>query len=824
MSQQLANDLKVILDFAREEAVRLGSWSVTPDHLFLGIIRHKGCEACRVLADCGAVLSEIKSSIEMLVGRSESIPFSKSSEIGISESVKRIYADTFGQFVPEGNQPGSLQLLAAVISSPEGVVGDILQDAGISLRDILERGKHEDDRIRDFSASYDPADSDTVPEGRGSDGHTTSAGQKGGAASQLELYGRDITRAAAEGRLDAVIGRDDEIARIAQILCRRKKNNPVLIGESGSGKSAIVEGLAQRIASKRISRVLYDKRIVSLDLGAVVAGTKYRGQFEERIRAILQEVRNDPDVILFIDEMHTLVGAGGTPGSLDAANLLKPALARGEIRCIGATTFDEYREFIEKDAALERRFQKVVVEPTDFDRTLEILKGIRPSYEAFHHVIYDDDALAACITLSSRYITDRCLPDKAIDLLDEAGAGAHLECLPQDAESVRLAGELEPLRRLKREAALRGDFAAAASLRAKERETESQVRDNDSSVASSDAVRVTGEHIARAVSTMTGIPVFKIAESEGDRLMRMGESLRKVIIGQDVAVDNVVRAIRRNRAGIKDPNKPVGTFLFLGPTGVGKTQLAKRLAEFMFGSQDDIIRVDMSEFGEKFAVSRLIGAPPGYVGYQEGGQLSERVRRKPYSVVLLDEVEKAHPDIFNLLLQVLDEGRLTDSAGRRIDFRNTIIILTSNVGSREVREFGSGIGFATGGRDIDHNHKILIDKALGKVFPPEFLNRLDERIYFNSLRREDICRIIDIEISALRKRLSDMGLELVVADAAKNFIADLGYDPQFGARPLKRAIQRYVEDPVSEALLSRRVSAGKVEVMVASSGDATVVA
>lgn len=823
MSRQLSNDLKVILDFAREEAVRLGSWSVTPDHLFLGIIRHRGCEACKALIDCGAVLPEIKSSIEMLVGRSESIPFSKSSEIGISESVKRIYADAFGQFVPEGRQPGSLQLLAAVISSPEGVTGDILQDAGISLGDVLQHGSADDDAGR-FSAGLDSYSENEPSAGRKADSHEGQQ-QASGRKSQLELYGRDITRAAAEGRLDCVVGRDAEILRLAQVLCRRKKNNPVLIGESGSGKSAIVEGLAQRISSRRISSALYGKRIVSLDLGALVAGTKYRGQFEERMKAILDEVRRDPDVILFIDEMHTLVGAGGAPGSLDAANLLKPALARGEIRCIGATTFDEYRETIEKDAALERRFQKIVVEPTGFDRTLEILKGIRPAYEAFHGVRYDDAALAACISLSSRYITDRCLPDKAIDVMDEAGSRARLECSPQDAESIRLADELEPLRRLKREAALRGDFAAAASLRVRERGAEAEVRKNDAvSKVSSDAVTVTSEHIAAAVSTITGIPVSRIAESEGDRLMRMGDSLRSVIVGQDAAVDEVVRAIRRNRSGVNDPGKPVGSFLFLGPTGVGKTQLAKRLAEFLFGSQDDIIRIDMSEYGEKYSISRLIGAPPGYVGYQDGGQLTERVRRKPYSLVLLDEVEKAHPDVFNLLLQVLDEGRLTDSAGRRVDFRNCVIILTSNVGSREIREFGSGIGFDAGTRDSGRNHRMLIDKALGKVFPPEFLNRLDGRIYFNSLRRDDICRIIGIEISSLKKRLSEMGIDLCVDDNALNFIAEAGYDPQYGARPLKRAVQRYVEDPVSDAILSRRISSGKVVVTLCPEGDGTVVA
>lgn len=816
MSQQQSNDLKVILNYAREEAVRLGSWSIGTDHLFLGLLRHRECEACRILVACGAVIQEIKSSIEMLIARQEVIPFDKSSDITVSEAVKRVYSEAFGKLTPDGAVPGSVQLLLAIMSTPDGVAGDILLDAGISAADVTSKMDDADFDVQAASVPSSPEDKSPASADVKADGRKT----------QLEQYGRDITKAAAEGRLDPVIGRDAEIARLAQILCRRKKNNPVLIGESGSGKSSIVEGLAQRIATKRISRTLYDKRIISLDLGSLVAGTKYRGQFEERVKAILQELRNDPDIILFIDEMHTLVGAGGAPGSLDAANLLKPALARGELRCIGATTFDEYREIIEKDAALERRFQKISVEATDFDRTLEILEGIKPSYEAFHEVIYDQEALRACISLSTRYITDRCLPDKAIDLMDEAGAAAHLECSPQDSAAIELAASLEPVRRLKREAALRGDFASAARLRAQEREKTEEARELEAaaSQSSTSAVKVTYDHIAKAVSTITGIPVCRIEESEGQRLMRMGDALRRVIIGQDEAVDNVVRSIRRSRAGIKDPGRPVGTFLFLGPTGVGKTQLAKRLAEYLFGSQDDLIRIDMSEYGEKFAVSRLIGAPPGYVGYQEGGQLSEQVRRRPYSVVLLDEIEKAHPDIFNLLLQVLDEGRLTDSAGRRVDFRNTVIILTSNAGSRELKDFGDGIGFATDGRDCARKHKAMIDKAVSRIFPPEFLNRLDEQIYFHSLRKEDICRIIEIEIESLRRRLAEMDIDLRVDDAARDFIAEQGYDPQFGARPLRRAIQRFIEDPVSEAVLGGQLTAGTVVIKLSESGDSTEVA
>ncbi|MBO4571472.1 MAG: ATP-dependent Clp protease ATP-binding subunit [Bacteroidales bacterium] len=818
MSEQLSNDLKIILDYAREEAIRLGSWSVSPDHLMLGIFRYRECEAVTILTECGAVIPEIKDNIEALIARGTSIPYDKASEVIISDRVKEIYAEAFNQMVPEGGHPGTAQILLAIMATPECVTGDILLDCGVGYQDVLEK-------IADHREAGEKAPRREAPLPSGSAGasavRSSQSAEKGD--SQLAEYGRDITKAAAEGLLDPVIGRDREIERLAQVLCRRKKNNPVLIGESGCGKSAVVEGLAQRISNKNISRALYDKRIVSLDLGSLVAGTKYRGQFEERVKAILKEVRENPDIILFIDEMHTLVGAGGSPGSLDAANLLKPALARGEIHCIGATTFDEYREIIEKDAALERRFQKIMIEPTDFHKTLEILEGIREGYEKFHNVTFTPEALKACINLSSRYISDRCLPDKAIDVMDEAGAGAHIVSNPADAEAMRLASELEPLRIKKREAALRGDFSTAAALRDEERGIEAEAAANASGVSECPPVTVTADDIARSVSTMTGIPVYKIAESDSAKLMNMGDALKGVIIGQDNAVDRLVRAIRRNRAGLKDPGKPVGTFLFLGPTGVGKTQLAKRLAEYMFGSQEDIIRIDMSEFGEKFAVSRLIGAPPGYVGYNEGGQLSEQVRRKPYSVVLLDEVEKAHPEIFNLLLQVLDEGRLTDSTGRRIDFRNTVIILTSNVGSREIKDFGGGIGYSTGSKDVRQNHKALIDKALGKVFPPEFLNRLDEQIYFNSLRKEDICSIIDLEIASLRKRMAEMDLDLQVTPEAKDFIAEVGYDPQFGARPLKRAIQRYIEDPVAEALISRRISSGPVTLIVNKEGTETVV-
>ena len=574
------------------------------------------------------------------------------------------------------------------------------------------------------------------------------------AVSPLEEFGYDITKAAREGKLDPLVGREDEIQRVIQILGRRRKNNPMLVGDPGVGKSAIAEGIAIKIVTGDIPPVLADKRLVSLDLGSIVAGTKYRGDFEKRLKSIINEVAASPDVILFIDEFHTIVGAGGASGSLDAANMLKPALARGDIQCIGATTLDEFRKIVEKDGALDRRFQKIIVEHTDIPQSISILDRLKTNYEKHHNVIYLDDAIEACVRMSDRYITDRCLPDKAIDAMDEAGSMVRLK-------NPKKTG------------------------------------------------RVTAEDVATVISKMTGIPSGRIAEGEGSKLMKMKEKLQGRIIGQDDAVDKVVRAIRRNRAGIKDPGKPIGTFLFFGPTGVGKTELAKALAEYLFDSEENMVRLDMSEYMEKFNVSRLIGAPPGYVGFEEGGQLSERVRRKPYCVVLLDEVEKAHPDVFNILLQVMDEGRLTDSNGRTVSFRNTIVIMTSNVGSRELEEYGSGVGFSTAGRNIRNNRKSVLEKAVRKAFPPEFINRVDEQIYFNSLTREDIEKIIDIELKGLRKRVREAGYELTITPSAKRFVAEEGYDPSYGARPLKRAIQKHIEDPVSEHIIMSRMLSGK---------------
>ena len=575
--------------------------------------------------------------------------------------------------------------------------------------------------------------------------------------SVIEDFGFDLTKAAAEGKLDPVVGRETEIARVIEILGRRKKNNPMLTGEPGVGKSAIVEGIALRIAGGSISPALAKKRLISLDIALVVAGTKYRGDFEKRLKSIIKEASSNPDIILFIDEFHTIVGAGGAQGSLDAANILKPALARGELQCIGATTMDEFAKIVEKDGALDRRFQKIVVEPTDIQQSITILENLKPNYEDFHKVTYSDEAIEACVRLTDRYITDKSLPDKAIDALDEAGSMIRLN-LTKDKRTGNI---------------------------------------------------VDAEDIATVVSKMTGIPVNKVAESEGNRIMKMKGRLQSRIIGQDDAIEKVVRAIQRNRAGLKDPNRPIGTFLFFGPTGVGKTQLAKCLAEYLFDSQENMVRIDMSEYMEKFTVSRLVGAPPGYVGYEEGGQLSERVRRKPYCVVLLDEIEKAHPDIFNILLQVLDEGRLTDSNGRVVSFRNTIVIMTSNVGSRELDEYGSGVGFATSGKSVSKNRQSVLEKAIRKSFPPEFINRVDERIFFNALTKEDIEKIIDIELKDLRSRAEEAGYKLVVTPSAKRFIADAGFDPAFGARPLKRAVMKYVEDPVSEFIISDRILQGR---------------
>lgn len=870
-----SEEISDILIYAKEEAVRLGNFTLTTDHLILGILRHHSNMAVTVLSELGADLSRLKRRIEESLKTGDSVSDTAAYGISFSTAAEMAIKQTFTEAKRfKCDYPGAEHLLLAIIFLDNwSYAMDIFHAERISYNDILheiekryeernsDEKEFEEKKNDDETESGSATEEYEIEENEADESENEELGNKnmgldrefiektmneiirltnemdldqilrGGkgikvhkikvkgkdkekrelsATPYIDKFGFDLTKAAAEGELDPVVGREREIGRLEQILGRRKKNNPVLIGEPGVGKSAIVEGLANKIATRESTGVLSRKRIISLDMGSVVAGTKFRGQFEERIKGILSEVRKSPDIILFIDEMHTLVGAGNTGGSLDAANMLKPALARGELQCIGATTSDEYREYIEKDGALERRFQKVMVEATNYNQTLEILNNIKKKYQEHHNVIYTEAAIKACINLSERYITERCLPDKAIDLLDEAGSRVHLKNLKTPKKIIEKEQFIELYRKSKREAVKNSEFEKAAMFRDLERTHTLELERlnrmwEKRRKKSPDAVDK--EHIAEVLSIATGIPVNKIAESEGNRLMNMQKTLQSRIIGQESAVEKVTKAIQRSRAGLKDPGRPIGTFLFLGPTGVGKTQLAKELAQYMFDSYDSLIRIDMSEYMEKYSVSRLIGAPPGYVGYNEGGELSEKVRRKPYSVVLLDEIEKAHPDIFNLLLQVLDEGRLTDSNGRRIDFRNTVLILTSNIGTRELREFGKGMGFANSTKR-EPREKEIIDKAIGKTFTPEFLNRLDEQILFNSLSRKDLEMIIEIELRNLYTRAQQAGYSIKITHAAKKFVAECGYDPQFGARPLKRAIQRHIEDVIAEYIISNGIKQG----------------
>lgn len=816
MNLQLSDELSEIISYSKEEAMRLGSYAISPDHLVLGIIRHQDNSAFEILMKFGVDYKLLKERIDEKIKAGEMVPFEQSDKLNLTKGAESSLRVMFLEARSlEESKPGPLHLLMAIMRVEECISVELLKEYQITYDSIRATLKGKQiPKPNSVSAFEDDTESRPKNTGGESLQKNTKGTKQTSDTPVIDSFGFDLTNAAHEGKLDPVVGRDNEIERLAQILGRRKKNNPVIIGEPGVGKSAIAEGLALRIASKRVSRALLNKRIVTLDIGSIVAGTKYRGQFEERMKAILNEISKNPNIILFIDELHTLVGAGGASGSLDAANMLKPALARGELQCIGATTLDEYREYIEKDGALERRFQKVMVEPTSYDETYNILVNIKERYEKHHNVKYTDEAIVACIRLSQRYITDRCLPDKAIDAMDEAGSRVHLKHLKVPNFIVEIENELEPVRLAKREAVSKNEFEKAAELRDIEEKKikeldEAQKKWKEEQILNPQEVNE--NDVAEVLSMITSVPVHRLAEKEGDRLAKMGEQIRKKIIGQDEAVEKIVRSIQRNRAGLKDPNKPIGTFLFLGPTGVGKTQLAKILTEYLFDSVDNLIRIDMSEYMEKFAVSRLIGAPPGYVGYEEGGQLSEKVRRKPYSVVLLDEIEKAHPDIFNILLQVLDEGRLTDSNGRRIDFRNTLLIMTSNAGSRELKDFGSGLGFSNSTkRNITDNNRFIIEKVLKKTFSPEFLNRLDEQILFNPLTKEDICKIIDIELDDLFRRINMAGYTLTLTDDARMFVAEMGYDPQFGARPLKRAIQRYIEDPLAEAIVAGKFKSGDI--------------
>ncbi len=820
-----------VIEYSREEAVRLQNSYIGPEHLMLGILRDGTGRAIEALEELNINISAIKKQIEEEIKNTIDADTLIRNEIVISKTSERVLRMSMLESrMFKSEHTDAEHLLLAILKEQFNVAARVLNGYGVFYRDLfnnLAMGttmghlEREDD-LNEISGGYTDDEDEDEEDNFSSRKESSQPQSQSGASAQgkssndtpvLDNFGTDMTRAASENRLDPIVGREKEIERLAQILSRRKKNNPVLIGEPGVGKSAIVEGLALRIVQRKVSRILFDKRVVSLDMASIVAGTKYRGQFEERIKAILNELSKNPHIILFIDEIHTIVGAGSASGSMDAANMLKPALARGEIQCIGATTLDEYRKNIEKDGALERRFQKVIVDPTTAEETLQILQNIKERYEEHHNVIYTDDALQACVKLTERYISDRNFPDKAIDALDEAGSRVHISNITVPKGIEELEEKIEETKQEKIAAVKSQNFELAASFRDKERHFLRQLEAEKSKwerELQEHRETVDEEKVAEVVAMMSGVPVQRIAKAENLKLLEMAEVLKQKVVGQDEAVQKIVKAIQRNRVGLKDPNKPIGTFMFLGPTGVGKTHLAKKLAEYLFDSADSLIRIDMSEYLEKFAVSRLIGAPPGYVGYEEGGQLTEKVRRKPYSVVLLDEIEKAHPDVFNLLLQVLDEGRLTDSLGRRIDFKNTILILTSNIGTRQLKDFGRGVGFSIqGGEEVDKDFsRSVIQKALNKAFAPEFLNRIDDIIMFDQLDKEAIHKIIDIELAGLYKRVSQMGYTLQLTDDAKDFVASKGYDVQFGARPLKRAIQKYLEDEMAEMIIRASVSEG----------------
>ncbi len=813
MDSQFSPRIKDVLTYSREEAIRLGNEQIGLEHIFLGILRDGEGIAIDMLSNLGVNLSEVKEAVENLLRTDKEVDSQASIQLlkSAEKALKLVYLEARALNSPTISTG---HLLLAILKDKDSRIAHLLNDFHVNyyiLKSRLEDYKQPEDKA-DFGEDDDDIDDPF------SKSNSPGASKKPGAAKSetpvLDNFGIDITKAAEENNLDPIVGREKEIERLAQILSRRKKNNPILIGEPGVGKSAIAEGLALRIVQKKVSRVLFDKRVVSLDIASIVAGTKYRGQFEERMKAILNELSKVNNVILFIDEIHTIVGAGGATGSLDAANMLKPALARGDIQCIGATTLDEYRQQIEKDGALERRFQKVMVEPTSVDETIEILNNIKERYEDHHNVYYTKEAIEACVKLTARYITDRFLPDKAIDALDESGSRVHISNINVPDRIIKLEQKIESTREEKIKAVKSQNFELAASHRDKEKnllQLLEQEKENWEKELLSHREVVSEDKVAEVVAMMSGVPVQRIAQAEGKRLMHMGDKLKGSVIGQDEAIKKIVKAIQRNRAGLKDPNKPIGSFIFLGPTGVGKTQLAKVIAQYLFDSTDALIRIDMSEYMEKFSVSRLVGAPPGYIGYEEGGQLTEKVRRKPYSVILLDEIEKAHPDVFHLLLQMLDEGRLTDSLGRNIDFKNTIIIMTSNIGSRQLKDFGAGIGFNVHSKtaeDETEHAKYIVEKALKRTFAPEFLNRVDDVIMFNALSKEDIHKIIDIELKGLYERITALNYKMKISRAAKEFIADKGYDVQFGARPLKRAIQKYLEDEMAEVIIKASITEG----------------
>ncbi len=822
MEAKFSQRVKDVLSFSREEAVRLGNNYIGLEHLLLGIIRDGEGMAIQLLKYFGVDLNKCKKDIEDSIKnpngdgtKMENIPLVKQVE----KALKITYLEAK---VFNSDLIGTEHLLLAILKDKSNLVTSMLSNDDVnytSVKEELTSIVKEQSDMPNFIEPKAELTGDTEDAPRGTEkpigGTEKKSGNPKSTTPVLDNFGRDLTKYAEEGKLDPIVGREKELQRIAQILSRRKKNNPILIGEPGVGKSAIAEGLALRIVDRKVSRALFNKRIVTLDLASIVAGTKYRGQFEERMKAVLNELTKNPNIILFIDEIHTIVGAGNASGSLDASNMFKPALARGELQCIGATTLDEYRQYIEKDGALERRFQKILVDATSPEETVHILNNIKEKYEDHHLVKYTEESIKACVQLTDRYVSDRFLPDKAIDALDEAGAMVHISNIHVPTEIINLENSIEEIKGNKTKAIKSQKFEEAAQFRDIERRyTDELARakkrwEEDAAIH---RVDVSEENVAEVIAMMTGIPVTNIAQSEGNRLVNMEPELRKEVIGQDEAIKKVVKAIRRNRAGLKDPNKPIGSFIFLGPTGVGKTYLAKMLAKYIFDSQDALIRVDMSEYMEKFAVSRLVGAPPGYVGYEEGGQLTEKVRRKPYSIILLDEIEKAHPDIFHLLLQVLDDGQLTDGLGRRVDFKNTIIIMTSNIGSRQLKDFGQGVGFSTSAKTSaknTHTHSV-IETALKRAFAPEFLNRIDDVVIFEPLERKEIHKIIEIELTHLFNRIGQLGYKMKVSAKAKDFIIDKGWDEQFGARPLKRAIQRYIEDQLAEEIISQKMVDGTV--------------
>lgn len=818
MEAKFSPRVKDVITYSREEALRLGNDYIGVEHLLLGLIREGEGLAIQILKNFSVDTLQIRKDIESYLSKS-AVHIKQESHIPLVKQAEKVLKITYLEAKLFKSQLiGTEHLLLSILKDENNIASKVLSKHSINydiikeeLETMLEEKDFPQAEFPGSTADDDDGGSD-FGSGSGGSGRRKQSDSKS-KTPVLDNFGRDLTKLAEESKLDPIVGREKEIERVSQILSRRKKNNPILIGEPGVGKSAIAEGLALRIVQRKVSRVLFNKRIISLDLASLVAGTKYRGQFEERMKAVMSEIEKSPDIILFIDEIHTIIGAGGASGSLDASNMFKPALARGELQAIGATTLDEYRQYIEKDGALERRFQKVLVEPTTQEETIQILNNIKDRYEEHHSVDYTDEAILACVKLTERYISDRHLPDKAIDALDEVGSRVHITNITVPKNILEIEKKIEEVKEDKDKVIRSQRFEEAAKLRDTERNLNQELEEAKNKweeESKNHRVTVTEDDVAEVVAMMTGVPVQKIAESETGKLRNIGKALKGKVIGQDDAVEKVVKAIQRSRAGLKDPNKPIGSYFFLGPTGVGKTQLAKELTKFMFDSEDALIRIDMSEYMEKFSVSRLVGAPPGYVGYEEGGQLTEKVRRKPYSIVLLDEIEKAHPDVFNLLLQVLDDGQLTDGLGRKVDFKNTILIMTSNIGARQLQEFGAGVGFGTKAKEAqsDDHAKSVIQNALRKAFSPEFLNRIDDMILFNALKREDIHKIIDLELEKLYGRINELGYEIKITDKAKDYIADKGYDEKFGARPLKRAIQKNIEDPLAEEIINANLEEG----------------